>query len=413
MVPHTDGTFPKVLKIAVKQMYNFVNMRIKNDSTMELIDGADVFLIKDLSKFIGFEYELYTPKDGEWGVRKNGSWTGILGMLDRGQVDMAVTGISMTKERFESFNLVPYTVFEYVFVTNKPKTIVMAGTFQTPFEHELWVGCFIAYFLTSITMWLISKKRVSFVAILMQNLGIVLQQDSAPRVSSAVNVVRMSWIIATRFLTFCYCAVLLSFLTKPIGSNGIRTIEELAKKASEGDFKVLCAKGSVALEILSHNSVLKKVSEKIVKNSWYVKKVNGRHPQEFDFNSAIVGPKTVLQFSYGAEPYTTKLISSDTIAVLNIGLAVKKEFCCIDILQSYVNRIVQAGLYESYVRRMETLSSFDLPKVDPVPRVRPLLLSDFKDAFFVLGVGWLLGTLMVALECLTTLTQVAQDSTKG
>lgn len=390
--------FPKLLKIAVKHMRYFVNLGTNKNNSLELIDGSDAFLIKDLSKALGFKYELYTPADGEWGTRKSdGSWTGILGMLDRGEVDMSVAGISITEERSDSFSQMAYQVFEYTFVTNKPNFASMAGKFLTPFTVELWTACLAAYFLTTLIIWFCSREKCSLVETAMQTIAIVLQQDSAQR--SSMDWAKLSWIVATRFLVFSYCAVLLSFLTMPVRDEGIRTFKELGKRVSGGHYIVLCSKGSVAVELLKHNSNLRNIAEKVVQNDWYVKKVNGSHPKEFGPDSAIVGPKLVFQLNYGVEPFTTKLISSETIAVVNIGLAVKKNFCCKKTLSHVVNRIVEAGLYDSYIQRMKMQSFYNLPKVEQASPTRPLSISDFQDVFNVLGVGWLVAIIVFFVEC--------------
>ena len=68
---------------------------------------------------MNFTYTLFSPEDGEWGAPKdNGHWSGMVGMLESGEVDIAVTDLT-------------YTV---------PRTAVL--TFVTPLElsyHTLFI----------------------------------------------------------------------------------------------------------------------------------------------------------------------------------------------------------------------------------------------------------------------------------
>ncbi len=45
------------------------------------------------------------PPDGKWGAKTaNGSWNGMVGMLHRREVDMALGPFSITKARYEAVN---------------------------------------------------------------------------------------------------------------------------------------------------------------------------------------------------------------------------------------------------------------------------------------------------------------------
>lgn len=109
----------KFLKLAVRPSVYLMETQENQSNHLELTGGTDGYLIKDLSQMMGCEYELYKPDNGEWGA-KDGKWTGILGMLDRGEVDMALAPMVLTEDRFNSIIQIQYTLFEYTFATNKP-----------------------------------------------------------------------------------------------------------------------------------------------------------------------------------------------------------------------------------------------------------------------------------------------------
>ena len=48
---------------------------------------------------LGFNVTLHRPPDGSWGSLRNGTWTGMVGMVVRGQCHMAMSEFTMTQQR--------------------------------------------------------------------------------------------------------------------------------------------------------------------------------------------------------------------------------------------------------------------------------------------------------------------------
>ncbi|GIY17026.1 uncharacterized protein CEXT_296731 [Caerostris extrusa] len=65
------------------------------------MQGADGKLITCIIDKLKFKYKVFPPPDLEWGSLKNGSWSGIIGMLDRGEADMGITYMAVTEDRFQ------------------------------------------------------------------------------------------------------------------------------------------------------------------------------------------------------------------------------------------------------------------------------------------------------------------------
>ena len=73
------------------------------DESGKYITGGDGFLIqplKILAEELNFTIKFIQSVDGKWGgVDINGTWDGLIGMLVRGEVDVAAAILSQTKER--------------------------------------------------------------------------------------------------------------------------------------------------------------------------------------------------------------------------------------------------------------------------------------------------------------------------
>ncbi|GIZ01608.1 acetoacetyl-CoA synthetase [Caerostris extrusa] len=69
-------------------------------------------------------------------------------------------------------------------------------------------------------------------------------------------------------------------------------------------------------------------------------------PSKFDDFTAVLGPRFFFLLEYGQEPYATKRIFKETISFWNVGLAVRKQFCCKEELIKYIARILNNGILE-------------------------------------------------------------------
>lgn len=400
-------SFPKLLKIAVLQLYQMIELQLNQNNSIELKSGTDANLIKDMSKSIGFDYVICTPADGEWGRRKpDGNWTGTLGMLDRGEVDMAVALLSITEDRYKSFTFIPYTIFQFVFVTNKPNFYKpVTSRFGSPFQTEVWIACLSSFLAIALMLWFTSRRDCSFIDAVTKSLKILLRQDlTIRRYSFATRTVVGNWKIASMILTLSYSSVLLSFMTLPVRDEGIRTIDELSEAVINRDYKFLYTEGSIALELLSRSPKLSSVTEKFMKmkDNWTYEFVDGSSPQHFDSKTALFGPKIAFQMQYGVEPRTSKVITEDSITDMYIGVAVKKTFCCIKTLQKCISHITAGGIYDEYVRKVQTETSYDLPTVSADDTIRPLSLTDLREVFIFGLFGIFSAFLILLIEILTS-----------
>lgn len=395
--------FATFLKIAVKPFRYFLALQANSGTGLEISGGIDGLLIKDLAMALGFDYEIHIPEDNAFGQRtEDGNWTGVIGMLDTGKVDMAATMIGITEDLYKSFTQIPYTVVPFTFVVNKPQFRHGGSRFQNPFQADVWYSCLASYVLTILLLWMFSGRKCSIPILAAKTFGMIFGKHTYMHgTSTATNIVSSCWVISSMFLVFGYSAMLLSSLTLPVREKGIRTIDELVDAVLNRDQKVYLIKGSGALlELLSHNPKFSGVTQKIIDNNWFFQRENDAPPQQLEHKSAYLGARLVLQMDYGIEPFTTKFVSEDSLFVLNIGVAVRKSFCCKKKLRRYINRIMETGLYESYVRQTMMESASDRPLESEASLVTSLSLEHLRGAFLLLLFGLLFSLIVLLIEIL-------------
>ncbi|XP_076365826.1 glutamate receptor ionotropic, kainate glr-3-like [Tachypleus tridentatus] len=89
------------LHVAVDEWFPFV--KVTRDGHNEIsINGPMKFVLQDLTRSLNFSYTLMSPDDHQWGVQlSNGKWTGMIGMVHRGEVDFALGPFAINYERHQ------------------------------------------------------------------------------------------------------------------------------------------------------------------------------------------------------------------------------------------------------------------------------------------------------------------------
>ncbi|XP_076315826.1 glutamate receptor ionotropic, kainate glr-3-like [Tachypleus tridentatus] len=87
------------LRIAVEEWEPWIQVDETADGNMT-INGPMAQVLQYLSRSINFTYELKRPFDHEWGILTNGSWTGMIGMINRNEADVGLGPFALSYDRF-------------------------------------------------------------------------------------------------------------------------------------------------------------------------------------------------------------------------------------------------------------------------------------------------------------------------
>ena len=78
--------------------------------------GLIFAMLSELGRSLNFTYVVVTPQDGEYGVKRDGKWTGIVKMIEDEEVFMGAAALTISADRQEvvdfsiPFDLQPYTI---------------------------------------------------------------------------------------------------------------------------------------------------------------------------------------------------------------------------------------------------------------------------------------------------------------
>ena len=132
-------------------------------------DGQDVLagycinMIGKMAQEMSFDYEVVLPSDGsnDFGRRNadTGVWSGLIGDLVSGKVDIAVAPMTMTSEREEVVDFVaPYFDQSGISIIHR-KPVVKRSLFKflQVLKTEVWLAILAALAVTAIMIWLLDK----------------------------------------------------------------------------------------------------------------------------------------------------------------------------------------------------------------------------------------------------------------
>ncbi|KAK9506897.1 hypothetical protein O3M35_008747 [Rhynocoris fuscipes] len=226
------------------------NEPILNEDGTEKWEGYCIDLIDRLAQDMNFEYELSTSYD--YGVKlKNGSWSGLVGQLATGKIDMIVGALTMTSEREEVIDFVaPY--FEqtgFSIVIRKPFRKTSLFKFMTVLRIEVWISILGALCLTAIMIWLLekyspysaknNKDKYSYPCrdfSLRESFWFAVTSftpqggGEAPKALSSRTLVAAYWLFVVLMLA-TFTANLAAFLTVERMQNPVQSLKQLARQS--------------------------------------------------------------------------------------------------------------------------------------------------------------------------------------
>lgn len=236
-VSETDTIDTLVVTTKRTQPYFMLKSTPNKQEGNDQYEGYAVDLIHELSRIVGFKYRFKEVDDGKYGVKENGTWTGMIGEVISGKADLAIVDLTITSTREEAVDFtLPFmnTGISILFKrpTNKATTLF---SFLSPFSSDVWAYVICAYSGVSIILFIVGRLspyewsnpypcRQEESAVMLNSfsllnsfwftIGSLMQQgsDIAPK-SMATRAMAGIWYFFTLIMISSYTANLAAFLT--------------------------------------------------------------------------------------------------------------------------------------------------------------------------------------------------------
>lgn len=392
--------FPELLKIAVVPFDVKIptyTLQIDENTTKNVFDGK---LISLLSEVLEFKFEVVEPYQRLYGTPfANGNWTGMFGMLQWQEVDLAFGKISRNEERLKVADFsFPYDSSSVTFITDKPVYITNKSALLDPFNISVWIALSTCFFLVLMVLRIIENKKFSLQSICLTLLGCLLQQQSGRiKFKKAVsNFLIILWIIAAIFISQFYKADFLSYLSIP-SLSGIFTIQQLSKASEKRSF--LCSGYETTTmynDVLNSSEMSwKSIHRCLIRSKMYTDDVETFMRSTTD-KKAFIGLKSHLQ-----RFRKMYFLSEDSFMTDFHSIAIRKMFCCKDTLDKAIHRLASVGLLQKLVREEEFFIALGIHSTNDEEqdhRHNLILLADLSGTFMILLIGHFVAVVIFVFE---------------
>ncbi|GFS31351.1 uncharacterized protein NPIL_604651 [Nephila pilipes] len=387
-------TFPSFLRVAIVPKKGIFDVNVTTNGKVIIHGGSENEMLELLSKALHFKYETLAPNDAAWGSKlENGSWSGAIGMVYRGEADLAIGKIAITEERASILDYsYPYDIEVLTFATKIPGLVQKYAAFIWPFSWGLWIGILTAVVFITIAIRFLLSKSYSYQHIAVSVFGNLIHQPLTIKQSKCRDKYLIAgWMLGSIFITFSYTAVLLSFLTIPQRKVGITQLNELADAVEKGSHKCLTFTGDSHVEIFLRSSQpsVQRMGELILKNNWRVIPVKSIVKEAIsNGRTAVVAPK----FFFENIMANQVLIALESLSSITRAIFFRKEFCCKRVIDKCIQKLSSGGFYHRYLeyqlykRHFESEAGVE----DSLNAVKSLSIKDMACAFFFLIFGYFL-----------------------
>ncbi|KAF8766515.1 Glutamate receptor ionotropic like protein [Argiope bruennichi] len=362
------------------------------------LGGVDGRLLSVLSQVLQFQYELVSPADRMWGNRlKNGNWTGLIGMVSRGEADLAIGFLSPTEDRLTAVDFTePYSVNEICFATHQPRIIPQPHSFLYSFKWDMWLSIAAVWIILPFIFYVKSRKKSSYLEMLFQLFRSILRQNMI-NIVTANRFLLAIWLYFALVISSSYTAGLATLHTMDYIESPVRNFEELSLAVTKGKYRAFATQSIVDYLLQSDKYNIVQLGHSIVENNWFPPLSNSLDEMYFDGRTAIIDVKLVFGLQFGLPPWSTKYISEDVLDSVSVGIAIRKDFCCKAALDALIVRINRGGFYKKYLS--EEMYKTWLKKYTMKSKTRKqITLNNIFPALTILVCGYALSICMLILE---------------
>ncbi|XP_043199217.1 glutamate receptor-like [Amphibalanus amphitrite] len=380
--------------------------------------GVEVDLLDTIATNDGFSVRFVRPNDssGLFGKIVNGSWTGVIGMLDRDLADLAIGDISDTLARRQAVDYVyPFHVEHIGFISHKPLPLPRWVVIVRPFDTLTWILLFIslviAMFVFAFLPDVFSGSRSTHnrsaptpqrlagrlqthlprAAVLSVRTLLGQSSESTPRGDTARMVLGLWWFFCM-VIGISYQTVLVSQLSKPAVAPAVNSLQDLARSA----LSVACSPNSAVWSYISrfadsNDASMASIAEKLVPYRF-----RDIHTVKMRRDTVYMNEFTQLRLAKTNRPDGERLHLA-TASFFSTGLAfpIRPQACYADRLSKSVLRLLQAGLVEKWIQDAVAQHRRERREKE---QVQAMTLHDMQSAFFCLALGHAAALVALAAE---------------
>ncbi|GBO34201.1 hypothetical protein AVEN_238446-1 [Araneus ventricosus] len=220
-------------------------------------------------------FQLVIAEDREWGrILPNGSWTGIIGNIQKGAADIADSYLGITEQRATvvDFSTV-YLTDDITFAIKKPVPVPKSLAFVCPFNFITRTSILFALLVMPLIFKYVFRYKEAYIFLFLRLLGSIFRQSTLVNYDNGrFKSLIFSWWFFATVVSFSYSAVLLSMLSIPLEEIDVKNFIELAKAVKNNGYISYMSKGTATLDFMICNDKehLRFLGEMVDSHEWYI-----------------------------------------------------------------------------------------------------------------------------------------------
>ncbi|OWF39812.1 Glutamate receptor ionotropic, kainate 3 [Mizuhopecten yessoensis] len=399
-------------KVATLQWSPFV---IKNGNNS--YEGLCFDIFNEIATRFNFTYDVMEPPDGDWGLElDNGSWSGVVGMLQRKEIDLVVASLNVHSRREEVIDFTyPYFYDStIILITKEDPMKTKWRTLIDPFDDTvlLLIGCALAaisfllciferlspYYCDEVN-FLEDKSLKSFQDSFWYLYGALLTQggDRLPHSQTGRTLLSCWWLFCLVMMA-SYSGNLIAYLTVSKDKLPFNTVNEMLQK---DDYKWGLIGGSYWVTIFKH-SVLPEF-----KAVWQgIERFNASDPsvlstdpdvhiqKVLDSNYAYLGDKTQIEIKMANE--CTLRTGKEEVLPFQYAFGLPNLSPYTDLISREIIEIHESGLINIWKSRRWPRTNVCANEL--ITSAKAITLVDVQSAFYLIGIGLTLASIVMGIE---------------
>ncbi|XP_067682636.1 glutamate receptor ionotropic, kainate glr-3-like [Haliotis asinina] len=412
------GLNERELRAATLEFLPFVK---RNEINGNLIfTHASIDLVDHLKSVLNFTCSFTEPEDGEWGLPVCGdlsNFTGVMGMLQRGEADLIAAPMGYSRERDHIADFLPSVHESYngMIFRDTRASSKLSSALTDPFRWQVYavggatlLGVILLYFAiewnnpfyqeaTSVEKQL---KPASAIDAIMYLLGSAIHQGGVHLPESCSGRILISfWWMFIIVITSAYSGNLIASLTVTRNTPPFTTFDEVFEEAN---LKIGLLGGGVlrgALET-SNDSQLLKLREKIeasseIDSGIYNPSFSAQMKKVMTENYAFLNDVTELEMFVTTS--CNVYILKEKFLPMHYSLLLPQDSPLTDMFSKEVTRVQEMGLMKYWLKKSKpTQKDSACPSIEK--GAKPVGLEKLAAALLALGTGALCSGVCLLFE---------------
>ncbi|XP_076373247.1 putative glutamate receptor [Tachypleus tridentatus] len=405
----------KILKVVTIVRPPFV-LETESHKQQKVYRGLVFDLLNELSKRFKFHYQTEEPGDGSFGAKlSNGSWNGMIGMVERKEVHIAAGSLTITRDREDAVDFTfPFYEEPTKILLPQPEEESKLWAVAKPFHWQVWLATVVALFFISAIIHFLNYQAVQL-QIKPQDgstyefrwwyrqfwylFGAIVQQGGyTTHLFNGTKLVIACWWLFAIVLFHTYNGALVAFLSVP---KRMKTIDSLAELVEQNKVQWTFLKNSAHQDLFSktsNNVVYRKIGEEV--KTLVASSEDGLN-LVLTGQYAFIKEKSYLDVKMSEDYKNTNScrmhLAKEEFFKVGFGIALQKNSPYLRIFNMEIMKMIQTGIMEKWRQRYWPKQGI----CEEDGHKRRIALDDLQGIFFFFAVGVATSTIVFFIERLS------------